>query len=84
MENKKQKVGIVTLPGNFNYGNRLQNYAVTQAYESRGFKAESGANALVLKPIEEENTTWAGVPARKINDRGTIETPVMRELSGKN
>ena len=36
-----------------------------------------GANALVLKPIEEENTTWAGVPARKINDRGTIETPVM-------
>lgn len=41
MENKKQKVGIVTLPGNFNYGNRLQNYAVTQVYESRGFKAES-------------------------------------------
>ena len=41
MENKKQKVGIVTLPGNFNYGNRLQNYAVAQAYESRGFKAES-------------------------------------------
>lgn len=36
-----------------------------------------GANALVLKPIEEENTTWAGVPARKINDRGTIETPVV-------
>ena len=43
-----------------------------------------GANALVLKLIEEENTTWAGVPARKINDRGTTETPVMRELSGKN
>lgn len=41
MKNKKQKVGIVTLPGNFNYGNRLQNYAVAQAYESRGFKAES-------------------------------------------
>lgn len=36
-----------------------------------------GANALVLKPIEEENTTWAGVPARKINDRGTIETPIV-------
>lgn len=36
-----------------------------------------GANALVLKPIEEENTTWAGVPARKINDRGTIETPAI-------
>lgn len=36
-----------------------------------------GANALVLKPIEEENTTWAGVPARKINDRGAIETPAI-------
>lgn len=36
-----------------------------------------GANALVIKSIEEENTTWTGVPARKINDRGTIETPVM-------
>ena len=36
-----------------------------------------GANALVFKPIEEENTTWAGVPARKINDRGTIETPIV-------
>lgn len=38
---KKQKVGIVTLPGNFNYGNRLQNYAVSQVYESRGFKSET-------------------------------------------
>lgn len=36
-----------------------------------------GANALVLKPIEGENTTWAGVPARKINDRGAIETPAI-------
>lgn len=27
----KGKVGVVTLPGQFNYGNRLQNYAVVKA-----------------------------------------------------
>lgn len=36
-----------------------------------------GANALVLKDISEPNTTWAGVPAHKISDRGTIETPAI-------
>ncbi|MGR4802396.1 hypothetical protein RG276_07985 [Bifidobacterium adolescentis] len=35
-----------------------------------------GADALVLKEIKEANTTWAGIPARKINDRGTIQEPV--------
>ncbi|TPF97431.1 hypothetical protein EP30_02220 [Bifidobacterium sp. UTCIF-39] len=35
-----------------------------------------GANALVVKDIDEANTTWGGVPARKISDRGTIEHPV--------
>lgn len=35
-----------------------------------------GAKALVLKNILEPNTTWAGIPAKKINDRGTIETPI--------
>jgi serine O-acetyltransferase len=36
-----------------------------------------GANALVLKNISEENTTWAGNPARKISDIGAVETPVI-------
>lgn len=35
------KIGIVTLPGRFNYGNRLQNYATTKLVESLGLKAES-------------------------------------------
>lgn len=35
-----------------------------------------GAKALVLKDIDEPNTTWGGVPAKKLNNRGTIETPV--------
>ena len=38
--------------------------------------ARIGASALVLKPINEADTTWAGVPAKKINNQGTIETPI--------
>lgn len=32
-----------------------------------------GANAVVLKDILEPNTTWAGVPARKISDKGSAD-----------
>lgn len=35
------KVGIVTLPGQFNYGNRLQNYAVTEVYRRLGREPET-------------------------------------------
>lgn len=35
-----------------------------------------GASALVIKDINEPNVTVGGVPAHKISDRGTIETPV--------
>lgn len=29
-----------------------------------------GANAVVTKPIYEENTVWAGIPAKKISNKG--------------
>ncbi len=35
-----------------------------------------GANALVLKDIDEANTTWAGQPAHRIGDTGTVEHPI--------
>ena len=35
-----------------------------------------GAGALVIKDIIEPNTTWGGVPAKKLNNQGTIETPI--------
>lgn len=38
---RKNKVGIITLDGNFNYGNRLQLYATTQIYKGLGFQAEN-------------------------------------------
>lgn len=35
------KIAIITLVGKFNYGNRLQNYAVTRIYNRIGYVAES-------------------------------------------
>lgn len=35
------KIGIVTIQGRFNYGNRLQNYATQHIIESYGFEVES-------------------------------------------
>ena len=35
------KVGIITLYGNYNFGNRLQNYAVQQIFRNRGFDVET-------------------------------------------
>ena len=32
-----------------------------------------GANAVVVKDINEANSTWGGVPARKIGDKGSAE-----------
>ena len=36
-----KKIGIITLYGNQNYGNRLQNLAVQEILKDRGFRAES-------------------------------------------
>lgn len=36
-----KKIGIVTLGGNFNYGNRLQNYALERVIEILGFEVET-------------------------------------------
>lgn len=30
-----------------------------------------GANAVVVKSIDEPNTTWGGIPAKKLSDRGS-------------
>lgn len=41
------KVGIVTLFGRFNYGNRLQNYAICSIFRKLGFEVET---LVVIKP----------------------------------
>lgn len=37
----EKRVGIITLSSQFNYGNRLQNYAIIQLLERLGFKSDS-------------------------------------------
>lgn len=37
----KKKIGIITIFGNFNYGNRLQNYAVSQIVQDIGYLTET-------------------------------------------
>ena len=36
-----KKIAIITLHGLYNYGNRLQNFAVQNLIENKGFKAVS-------------------------------------------
>jgi hypothetical protein len=41
MGEKQKRIGIVTLPGYFNYGNRLQNYALQETLKELGFDVET-------------------------------------------
>ena len=45
-----KKVGIITLSGNYNYGNRLQNYAMQEAYKKLGFEVETIWNNIGQNP----------------------------------
>jgi hypothetical protein len=48
-----KKIGIITLNGYFNYGNRLQNYATEQVLKSLGYKVETIIND--TSPINRTN-----------------------------
>ena len=37
-----------------------------------------GAKTLVIKTLMLSIQQWAGIPAKKISDKGTIETPIPR------
>lgn len=50
------KIGIITLNGYFNYGNRLQNYALQDVIENFGFECETLINSTNLS---EQETTIA-------------------------
>lgn len=41
-----KKIGIITLSGNYNYGNRLQNYAMQEVYKILGFEVETIQNKM--------------------------------------
>ena len=40
-KNKLKKIGIVTIYGNNNYGNKLQNYAIEKIYINHGFTVKT-------------------------------------------
>src|SRR5690625_2987131 len=44
MEDTMAKIGIITLNGYFNYGNRLQNYALQEMLKDLGFEVETIIN----------------------------------------
>lgn len=46
-----KKIGIVTLFGNYNYGNRLQNYAVQEIAKKYGYKVDT--LVFVVHPLKE-------------------------------
>ena len=64
-------VNIVTIQGNWNYGNRLQNYAVQEVYRSLGYNAVS----LVLR-----NEPWA-VRAFKSRVKKTLFPMMGKEIN---
>ncbi|MBI6060432.1 polysaccharide pyruvyl transferase family protein [Clostridium perfringens] len=53
------KVAIITLNGYFNYGNRLQNYALQESIKMLGFECETLKNeTLIRKDIKCENNKF--------------------------
>lgn len=49
----KKKVAIVTLTGYFNYGNRLQNYALQASIEKLGFEVDTIVNTKTTQKSQE-------------------------------
>lgn len=53
MNKNDKKIAIVTLTKDWNYGNRLQNYAVQYVLEERGYKAFTLLNTTYSKYVKE-------------------------------
>ena len=49
------KIGLITLNGYFNYGNRLQNYALQEVIKSLGFNVETVINNKVMNKSKKVN-----------------------------
>lgn len=70
-----KRIGIITLNGYFNYGNRLQNYALQEVLRSYGFEVETILNE-PIKRIKEKPSFFKraknlieGSPIKKINKK---------------
>jgi len=73
-----KKVGIITLNGYFNYGNRLQNYAVEQVLKSLGFEVKTIINHTSTNRSSNKNIL------DKISTLESIDTKkIMKEIKNK-
>lgn len=90
MNNGNRTVGIITLPGEYNYGNRLQLYAQIRIYKSFGFTAESlelhqkknrllsvknVAKKALGRPLEEDTSTFTTSERQKAFQRFGLFIP---------
>lgn len=73
-----RKVGIITLNGYKNYGNRLQNYALQEAIRSIGFKVET----VIIN--QNDSPTKASNPSLKLIDITIIKRGARKILNIKN
>lgn len=56
-----KKIGIFTLNGNFNYGNRFQNYATQRYIEQLGYQAETIKYKMNLDKINEDKNLFGKI-----------------------
>ncbi len=72
-----KKIGIVTLNHGYNYGNKLQNYAIKKVYENMGNEVET----IAFKPIKSnDGATKSDLKGKKI---ANIKQRLVRKIKQK-
>lgn len=79
MKNNIKKIGIITLNGYENYGNRSQNYATQEVIKSLGFNVETiivkdtpsngNKNSIIIKKLQKMATMTVNEICTKINKK---------------
>jgi len=77
MDNLLKKVGIVTLDGMHNYGNRLQNYALEQVLKQLGFDAVT-----LIFTESKSKDTWNRI-CKKLSKPKEILPMIIKKLTKK-
>jgi hypothetical protein len=67
------KIGIITLPGNFNYGNRLQNYALEYTLRQLNFEVETLHISI--------QDSWAKRVLRKVKNPKELIFAIQKRVS---
>ena len=79
----KASVGIITLVGMFNYGNRLQAYATSKIYVLLGYRSVLLELDRGLSPIDSFKLTVHRVLGHKIDEPDALMTEVRKDSFGR-